>query len=273
VATVFPFRALRPQPALAREVASVPYDVVSSDEARALAQGNPISFLQVTKPEIALPPKTDPHDARVYATGAEALRRLQSDRVLVRDERPGFYVYALTWQGRTQTGVAHLASIDEYTRNIVRRHEHTRPDKEDDRVHHLEAVNAQTGIVFLLHKDHAPLRALVQQTISVAPEIDFTAADEVRHQVWPVPAAHNAALARAFADVGPLYIADGHHRSAAAARISPERRGDPPGFLAVSFPMSSSARWARPSRSWPSARPRRSAATSSACSSEAAGSP
>lgn len=239
MATIFPFRALRPRPQLAPKVASVPYDVVSSDEARALAAGNPHSFLHVTKPEIDLAPEVDAHSHEVYRRGASNLRQMIDDGVLVQDDASLFYIYALTWREHTQTGVVCLASVDDYNRNLVRKHEHTRPDKEDDRAHHMEILGAQSGTVFLMHRDSSAVAQVVRTVTAQAPEVAFEANDGVAHQVWVVrDPQHIQALVRAFEENGPLYIADGHHRSAAAARVARQRGGESAGFLAVSFPLS-----------------------------------
>lgn len=246
MATIQPFRALRPKPELAARVAAVPYDVVDRDEARALAEGNPYSFLHVTKPEIDLPAGLDPYDDRVYAQGNTALHRFLDEEVLVQDERPALYVYALTREGHTQTGVVLCASVAEYEHNVVKKHELTRPDKENDRVRHMQALGAQSGTVFLVHRDSPSIGAEVAKVTARAPVYDFTAADGVRHRFWIMEERRAIeAVVQGFADLGPIYIADGHHRSAAAARVAAEyrRSGAPKDgaherFLCVSFPVS-----------------------------------
>lgn len=242
MAAVVPLTLLRPPPSMAEAVAAVPYDVVTRAEAAALAQGCPESFLHVTRPEIDLDPHLQATDPTVYAQGGTALHAMLARGTLVRERAPAFFVYGLTWGHRTQTGVVLGASALDYERNEVRRHEHTRPDKETDRVHHMEAVNAQTGVVFLVHRPHRPLQATVASVIASPPEVDFLAADQVRHRVWPVydPAVQHA-LVTGFGGAGPLYIADGHHRSAAAARVAAARRvaarpGTHEHFVAVAFP-------------------------------------
>ena len=239
MATIRPLRALRPRDDLAAQVASVPYDVVNRDEARRLAAGNPRSFLHVTKPEIDLRDDVDPHDDAVYQQGARALRAMIDGGTLVRDDAACLYAYALTWKGRTQTGIVLGASVAEYDRNIVRRHEHTRPDKEDDRVRHMEALGAQSGIVFLVHPDHDVIAGVIAEASASPPPVDFTAPDGVRHRVWPIAdPGRIEALVGGFAEVGPLYIADGHHRSKAASRVAGARGQRDATFLAVSFPVS-----------------------------------
>lgn len=241
---ISPFRALRPGNEFAQRVASVPYDVVSRAEARELAAGNPYAFLHVTKPEIALPDDIDAYDDKVYAQGARVLRQLIREGILVRDEVPHLYIYALTMGNHCQTGVVFGASVAEYDANIIRKHELTRPDKENDRVRHIDVLNAQTGKVFLVHKENARIDACIQQvTTHQSPEIDFVADDGVRHQVWVVAdAATTHDLVAGFAACGSIYIADGHHRSAAASRVAERRRAlgtqreETEMFLAVSFP-------------------------------------
>jgi uncharacterized protein (DUF1015 family) len=241
MATISPFRALRPKPELAAQVAAVPYDVVDRAEARALAAGNERSFLHVTKPEIDLDDAVDPYSDEVYARGATALRRFVDDGVLAEDARPSLYVYALTREGHTQTGVVLLASVADYDANLVRKHELTRPDKENDRVRHMEALGAQSGTVFLVHKDHALITREVSAVSARAPAYDFTAADGVRHRLWVMDDARAVDhVVRGFHELGPIYIADGHHRSAAASRVAAARKGagESAKFLCVSFPVS-----------------------------------
>jgi len=239
MATIQPFRALRPRPDLASQVASVPYDVVNRQEAAALAAGNAASFLHVTKPEIDMPADADPYSDDVYQQGATALRRLRDEGTLIRDAQPCLYIYALTWRGHTQIGIVLLASVSEYDANIVRKHEHTRPDKEDDRVRHMEILGAQSGTVFLTHRDHHAIATVVQAVTAAPPLVAFTADDEVTHRFWVVDdATQIQALIAGFAANGPLYIADGHHRSAAASRVAAARGLADAGFLAVSFPVS-----------------------------------
>jgi uncharacterized protein (DUF1015 family) len=238
-----PFAALRPAPAFAADVAAPPYDVLSTDEARSRAAGKPWSFLHISKPEIDLAPDTDPYAPEVYAKAAENLGRMLKDGVLVRDERPGLYVWRMTMGDLTQTGLAVAASVRDYDSNRIRRHEYTRPDKEDDRVRQIEALNAQTGPVLLAYPDAPEVDALLEQVSQGAPEFDIVADTGVRHALWRV--ADDATLARlvdAFDAMPALYIADGHHRSAAASRVAASRRAANPGggsadyFLAVAIP-------------------------------------
>ena len=239
MAIVEPFAAVRPRPDLAARVAELPYDVMSSDEARQVAAGNPLSFLRVSKPEIELPPDLDPHSPAVYARGGENLHRLVADGVLRPDARPGYYVYRQAMGGHCQTGFVAVVVCQDYLDNRVKKHELIRVDKEDDRVRHLEALEAQTGPAFLLYRATAPLREVLTQQGASAPEIDFTAPDGVQHTCWTItdPGAITRIRA-AFREVPTLYIADGHHRTAAAARVFQARQGAGHSafFLAVLFP-------------------------------------
>ena len=241
-----PFRALRPTPASAAAVACVPYDVVSTEQARALTRGAPLSFLRVTRAEVDLGPDVDPRDPAVYAAARAALARLRREAPLVVEAEPALYVYRLRADGREQTGLAGCFPLDDYDRGAVKRHERTRPDKEDDRTRHMTAVEAQTGIVFLAYRGRAEIDGLVGTVRAGAPLFDFEAPDGVRHTVWRTVAGQTAALVDAFASVPALYIADGHHRVASAARArrelaakTPGREGAPAArdhFLAAAFP-------------------------------------
>ncbi len=239
MATVTPFAALRPDPQLASKVCELPYDVMSSAEARVMAAGNPLSFLHVSKPEIDLPEDTDPYSDAVYAKGREKFQKLIADGVLRRDPHPVFHLYRQVMGDHCQTGLVALASCGEYLHDIVKKHELTRPDKEDDRVRHIEALDAQTGPVFLTYQAVPEIDALVSRITAGEPEIDFTAPDGVRHSSWPVVAqAAIDFLIAEFAKLPALYIADGHHRSAAAGRVFQSRggAGGSAGFLTVIFP-------------------------------------
>jgi len=241
---VQPFRALRPVPERAADVIAPPYDVVDTEEARALATGRPASFLHISRPEIDFPPGTDPHSAEVYARGAENLGRLVADGVLVREAAPCFYAYRMSMGAHVQTGIALTASVSAYEANRIRRHELTRPAKEDDRVRNIESLNAQTGPVLLAYRSDAAIAATLAAGTAGEPLIDATGQHGVRHTVWRIDdAAAVTALAASLEGLGGLYIADGHHRSAAAARVAAARRGagSAPAasheyFLAVAFP-------------------------------------
>ena len=234
-----PFAALRPDPALAAKICELPYDVMSSEEARKIAAGNPLSFLHVSKPEIDLPPGTDPHAPEVYARGRENFQKLIADGVLKQDAQPCFYLYRQVLGSHTQTGLVAAASCQEYLAGTIKKHELTRPDKEDDRVRHIETLNAQTGPVFLTYRAVAELDAFVAKKTSEKPDVDFTAPDGVRHTSWVVAdGGDQKFIWTQFAKIPALYIADGHHRSAAAARVCQSRKGagNSGHFLAVIFP-------------------------------------
>ncbi len=240
VTLIQPFRALRPAPGRAAEVLAPPYDVLSSAEARDRAKGKPWSFLHISKPEIDLDPAIDPYDRAVYAKAAENLDRMTSSGILKRDDKPCYYVYRLTWRDRTQTGLAAVASIADYVTNRIRKHELTTPVKEDDRVRQIEAVDAQTGPVMIGYPAAPQIDAMLARAATRKPEVDVTADDGVRHQLWVIDDDETiAALTRAVDALPAIYIADGHHRSAAAARVA-EGRGSRAGahryFLAVLFP-------------------------------------
>jgi uncharacterized protein (DUF1015 family) len=234
-----PFRALRPAPGRAADVLAPPYDVLSSAEARARAKGRPWSFLHVSKAEIDLDPAVDLYDRAVYAKAAENLKHMITAGVLVRDAKPGYYVYRLTWRGRLETGLAAVASVAAYNAGRIRKHEYTTPAKEDDRVRQIEAVGAQTGPVMLAYPAAPQLDAMLTRAAAGEPAVDVTA-EEVRHQLWVIDDdATIAALSRAVEALPALYIADGHHRSAAAARVARSRGGNGAHdyFLAVLFPQ------------------------------------
>lgn len=234
-----PFRALRPAPGRAAEVLAPPYDVLSSAEARERAQGKPWSFLHISKPEIDLDSSIDPYDRAVYAKAADNLKRMTAAGVIMRDPKPCYYVYRLTWGDRTLTGLACVASLADYATNRIRKHELTTPLKEDDRVRQIEAVNAQTGPVMIGYPNAPAIDALLATAAAPAPQVDVTADDGVRHQLWVI--ADDALIDKltgAFDALPAIYIADGHHRSAAAARVAAKRTGEGSHdyFLSVIFP-------------------------------------
>jgi uncharacterized protein (DUF1015 family) len=239
-----PFAALRPVPSRAAAVASVPYDVVDTSEARALAAGNPDSFLHVSRPEIDLPDSTDIHADAVYAQGARAFRDFQQRGVLIREPSEHLYLYRQVMGAHSQIGLVTCCHIDDYARDIIRKHEKTRKDKEDDRTRHCLELNANSGPVFLTYRGVAAIDRLVAGVAAAPPIYDFTAADGIRHTVWRVEG-NAAPWVEAFANVPLCYVADGHHRAAAAARAGRTRREANPQhtgreeynwFLAVLFP-------------------------------------
>lgn len=241
-----PFAALRPTPEFAAQVAAPPYDVLSTEEARAAAQGKPWSFLHISKPEIDLPEGTDPYSPPVYARAAENLRHMLNRGVLKRDAAPCYYVYRMVMNGHEQTGLAAACSIADYDAQRVRRHELTRPDKEDDRVRQIEAVNAHTGPVLLAYPAAPQVDAMLAEASAGSPEFDVMAASGVRHMLWVMREEDRIArLTAAFDALPALYIADGHHRTAAASRVAAARRAAAPqrqaeasyeSFLSVAFP-------------------------------------
>ena len=243
MASIHPFRALRPAPEAAATVSSVPYDVVSTDEARQLASGNPLSFLHVTRSEIDLPPDADPYATEVYDRARENLAVLRKKAPLVVEEAPSLYCYRLRMGQHEQTGIAGCFSVEEYERDVIKKHERTRRDKEDDRTRHIIHVRAQTGVVFLTYRASAELDGVQQAGTSGSPLYDFTAPDSVRHTIWRATASQTTAAVDAFAGIPSLYIADGHHRAASAARAHAELASKSSGgaaeastFIAVAFP-------------------------------------
>ena len=236
-----PFRGLRPAPGHAAAVAAPPYDVLSSTEARARAACNPFNFLHISKAEIDLPIDTDPYSSAVYAKSAENFRRLIADGILIHDVAPCYYAYRLTMGEHVQTGLVAAASVADYDSNRIRKHEFTRPDKEDDRVRQIEALAAQTGPVLLAYPESQAANDLIARATHFVPVADVTA-DGVRHTVWVIDDAATIANLTATFDAMPsLYIADGHHRSAAASRVAASHRGQATAtgaeyFLAVIFP-------------------------------------
>jgi len=224
MATIKPFAALRPKPELASQICELPYDVLSSEEARAIAAVNPLSFFHVSKPEVDLPPGTDAYALEVYAKGRENFQKLIREGALKQDAKPCFYLYRQIMGKHSQTGIVAAASCEDYLDGVIKKHELTRVDKEDDRVWHIEALNSQTGPVFLAHRSDDALDKFVAGKISGKPDVDFTGADGVRHTSWTISDAEEIKfIERVFAGMPQLYIADGHHRSAAAARVYKKR--------------------------------------------------
>jgi len=241
-----PFRGYRPPPELVAHVACPPYDVVSSEEARAIASGNPHCFLRVSRPEVDLPLSVDPHSPEVYHAGARTLARFIGEGTLRRDPTPSLYVYQQSVGRHVQAGVVAAASVDEYQRDTIRKHELTREDKEMDRAAHTDILNANTGPVFLTYRAVAAIDDVVRRVRSRPAAFQFLAEDGVEHTLWPVISREEIeALRGLFARVPVLYVADGHHRSAAASRVrdlrraaNPHHTGEEPYnfFLAVLFP-------------------------------------
>jgi uncharacterized protein (DUF1015 family) len=243
MASITPFRALRPAPQLAAQVASRPYDVLNSKEARQEAAGNPDSFLHITKSEIDLPDDIDTHSQQVYDKASENLQSFIKKGVLLQEDKPRYYIYRLIMSGRSQTGLVCGSSVDDYEKDVIKKHEFTRPDKEADRIHHMKTIRAQTGNVFLAYKNVADIDALIEGWKSAHPPLyDFTAEDGIQHTIWAVDdESAIGSLTRSFAEKVPFtYIADGHHRAASAAKVRKEL-GDSAGkgadhFLTTLFP-------------------------------------
>ena len=238
MSVVRPFRAVRPAPASAAAVSSVPYDVVSTDEARRLAAGNPLSFLHITRSEIDLPDSTDPYSAQVYQQARKNFTTLRERAPLVDEAEPSLYLYRLRMGEHEQTGVAGCFSLDEYDRDLIKKHERTRRDKEDDRTRHITELRAQTGVVFLTYKASDAVDRVTRSIVAGQPLYDFTADDGIRHTIWKASPDETTAVVDAFRAIPALYIADGHHRAASAARARTAigAGGEADGFIAVAFP-------------------------------------
>jgi len=247
MADIRPFQGLRPKPELVQKVASPPYDVLNSQEARELAKDNPMSFLHVVKAEIDFGPDIDTHSDQVYKKGAENLQKFLRDGILIQDASPCFYIYQITMGSHTQLGLMLGASVDEYEKGFIKKHELTRRDKEDDRAHHVDILNANSGPVMLSYHANEEVDKHLETICSTSePVYDFTAEDGIRHVLWVVSDPKDTErIQRNFLNVEAMYIADGHHRSAAAYRVrnirkeqNPNHTGDEPynHFLAVAFP-------------------------------------
>jgi uncharacterized protein (DUF1015 family) len=249
MSTIRPFRAIRPKKEYAAQVASKPYDVLSSDEARVEAKGNDYSFLHVTKSEIDLPVDVDHYDMKVYEKAKDNFNNMVKKGIFFQDERPMLYIYAQTMNGRTQYSIMGCASIEEYENNVIKKHELTRKDKEDDRCRHVEMTNANTGVVFLTYRDHKGVNKAVSDWVdNHRPEYSFTAPDGIKHEVWLIDDCRTMEeIIMHFKAISTLYIADGHHRTASAYRVGAKKRSESPNhkgeeeynfFLAAYFPAS-----------------------------------
>ncbi len=247
MSAVYPLRGYRPRPDVAAKVASPPYDVLDSDEARQMAGDNPMSFLRVVKPEITVDPSTSPYDDRVYAAGRNELRRLIAEGVIVQDEQPCLYAYAQRMGEHRQVGLMAAVSVDEYEQGLIKKHEFTRPDKEADRTRHIVEGMSQNGPVFLAYRASAATQQALDALTAGQPVVDFVADDGIQHTLWVADDPDRLqAVTDAFAALPALYIADGHHRSASALNARDQLRaaagdaytGDEPWnrFLAVIFP-------------------------------------
>ncbi|KAF0152226.1 MAG: hypothetical protein FD143_1323 [Ignavibacteria bacterium] len=246
MAIIRPFQAVRPNEKVAHLVASVPYDVVNKEESAELAKGNPISFLRVTRSEIELKEVTDVYSPEVYAKAKENFLRLKEEAPMIQDANPSIYIYKLTMGEQTQVGLAATFSVEDYNKDVIKKHEKTRKVKEDDRTNHIIATEAQTGPVFLTYKAVSEIDKVVNDTMKkTLPIYDILAVDGIKHTVWILPAEHNDLVIKGIAKVKNLYIADGHHRAASASRAQKAKMEKNPAhngteeynyFLAVLFP-------------------------------------
>lgn len=246
MAVIRPFCCIRPAGELAGRVAALPYDVYSREEAKREIEREPLSFLSVDRAEAGLPDTVDAYDGQVYEKAREALARFEREGVLIREEEPCMYLYELTMDGHTQTGIAACAAVDDYLNGVVKKHENTREDKERDRIRHVDALNAQTGPIFLAYRARKGLRARLEEIKEGEALYDFEAADGIRHRVFRIGEAERiTALIKEIGEAGDVYIADGHHRAASAVKVALKRRKERPDydgseefnyFLSVLFP-------------------------------------
>ena len=246
MAIIRPFKALRPTKEKAQLVASVPYDVVNREEAAKYAEGNPLSYLHITRSEIDLPEIKEVYSKEIYQRAKENLNRIIKEVPLKLDDKPGFYLYRLIMDGRAQTGICATFSVDDYDNDVILKHEKTRKVKEDDRTNHIVTTEAQTGIVFLTYRGVKTVNEIVDKTMKDSkPEYDFTAPDGIQHTVWIVPENYNQIIVDEFKKISKLYIADGHHRAKSASRAREEKKNGNPKhtgneeynyFVAVLFP-------------------------------------
>lgn len=246
MAVIRPFACVRPAQALADRIAALPYDVYNRSEACEVVKNNPKSFLKVDRAETSFGDEVDTYDDRVYAKARELLDGMIADGELIKDDEPGYYIYELTMDGRTQTGIAACASIDDYADGVIKKHENTRADKERDRIRHVDTCSAHTGPIFLAYRANAVIGEVVARTKKNAPLYDFTAEDGIRHAAWKIAGEDDILrIQEAFSGISEIYIADGHHRAASAVKVGFMRREKHPGysgseefnyFLSVLFP-------------------------------------
>lgn len=248
MAIVKPFQAIRPDKRYVQQIAALPYDVYNRDEARTVVEKNPLSFLAIDRAETAFPKDYDIYGAWVYEKAAQLLKEWLEKGYLVQDVKKGFYLYELTWRGRVQNGIVGVSSVDDYLNQVILKHENTREEKEQDRIRHIEGCQAQTGPIFLAYRDEQTLKEIISKIKEREPDFDFTGEDEVRHRGFSVFEDELVkAIEKAFEKVGKIYIADGHHRCASAAKVCLKRRKQEKDydkdaeynyFLSVLFPQS-----------------------------------
>lgn len=229
-----PFRAIRPRTELAASIAALPYDVYNSSEARRIVQAEPMSFLKIDRAETLLPEGTDIYSPQVYETARDTLNHMIQNVEFLQDETDCFYIYALTMNGRTQSGLVGCASVDDYLNGVILRHENTLEAKELDRIRHIDTCSAQTGPIFLTHRPDQTLRSIMERIESAPPLYDFTGTDNVRHQVWKIGDPDDIRrITHIYEATDHLYIADGHHRAASAVKVALARRSGDPGFSGI----------------------------------------
>ncbi len=245
MADIRPFRAYRPAPGLEREIAALPYDVYSREEAAEVVKKNPKSFLGIDRAECWFSPDADMYGPQVYEKARELLWQEIGEGWFVREDEPRYYVYQQEMKGRKQTGITACASIDDYLNDVIKKHENTRADKEADRIRHVDVCDAQTGPIFLAYRSHGGLREIMERTMEEKPLYDFVSEDGVGHRVWIIRREETERVRAFFGELGAVYIADGHHRCASAVKVGLKRREEHPGytgeeefnyFLAVLFP-------------------------------------
>lgn len=246
MAVVKPFCCVHPARGLEPEIAALPYDVYSREEARRAVEGKPLSFLNIDRPETLFGPEQDMYAQEVYEAARERLQKMQADGSFVKEESPVYYIYELTMDGRSQTGIVGCASIDDYEQQVIRKHENTRAEKEEDRIRHVDVCSAQTGPIFLAYRSHASIREIVKKVKASEPEFSFETEDGICHAGWKISDGMlQKELEQAFLQVGNVYIADGHHRTASAVKVGQKRRSQYPDydgtedfnyFLSVLFP-------------------------------------
>ena len=250
MAQIKPFMAVRPVEELADRVAALPYDVYNRQEAKKEVQREPLSFLKIDRAETQFPDEVDTYDPCVYQKAAELLKEMEKDGVYVSDHDKAYYIYRLTMNGRAQTGIVACASVDDYLENVIKKHENTREEKEQDRIRHVDILSAQTGPIFLAYRSKEEINQVVASVMEQeAPLYDFTAVDGISHTVWKISAQDQVKrIQDTFASIDDIYIADGHHRAASAVKVGLKRRQEHPGydgteefnyFLSVLFPESS----------------------------------